>query len=517
MSSKNKRDKKQRPGAPGHPSSDPADSRQIAETGTTRRRFLAATASVGAGLFLTGKGLAQESGQPAAQPPAPAPPAAPASAPPAAVPAPPAATPPAPTAPAVVKPESSANDLNIALIGLGLQGQALMNAMLRIPGIRFKAVCDIWDYSRRRGVGMLRTHGHQVTDYVDYRDLLDKEKDLQAVVVATPDFVHAEHSIACMKAGLHVYCEKEMSNTLEKAKQMVLTSRETGKLLQIGHQRRSSPRYHHAIDRVVHEARLCGRMTHAYGQWNRAKSEDFSWPKNYVIPQDVLDKYGYESMHHFRNWRWFRKYGGGPIVDLGSHQIDIFSWVFGVTPKSVAAQGGVDFYKTHEWYDNVLTIFEYENAEGVSRAFYQVLTTSSNGGFYETFMGEDGTLVISEDERRGNHFLREPHTQEWEPFVSQGLLLMPPKTEEKPQLSKTKNTGVDVRYTPTLGQWPIPVQLLKPAHQPHLENFFDAVRIGVPLNCPAELGYETAVAVLKVNQSIEAGTKLAFTREEFKV
>ena len=86
----------------------------------------------------------------------------------------------------------------------------------------------------------MQDSGHPNRAYVDYKELLDKEKaNLDAVIVATPDFWHAEHAIACMKAGLQVYCEKEMSNNLADARRMVQTARETGKLLQIGHQRRT--------------------------------------------------------------------------------------------------------------------------------------------------------------------------------------------------------------------------------------------------------------------------------------
>ena len=92
--------------------------------------------------------------------------------------------------------------------------------------------------------------GVEVRAYENYEDLLAKEKDLQAVVVATPDFWHAPITNACLKAGLHVYCEKMMSNTIEGARSMVQTMRETGKLLQIGHQRRSNPRYLFALNRL---------------------------------------------------------------------------------------------------------------------------------------------------------------------------------------------------------------------------------------------------------------------------
>jgi predicted dehydrogenase len=464
---------------------------QAAPPGMARREFLKSGASVGAGLVLAAKAMAQEEGiEKSAQPVVGPPPG-----------------------------ETSADQVNIAMIGLGAEGMVLMDAILRIPGIRIKAVCDIWEYSRQRGERTPQKYGHDVKAYEDYRDMLAAHTDLDAAIVATPDFVHHEHTIACLKSGMHVYCEKEMSNSVEKAREMVVAARETGKLLQIGHQRRSNPRYIHAINRLVHEGKLLGQVTHANGQWNRAKSVDEGWPRQWEIPQATLEKYGYDSMHHFRNWRWYKKYGGGPIVDLGSHQIDIFTWVFGCNPSAVLAAGGVDFYKNHEWYDNVMTIFDYDTPAGVSRAFYQVLTTSSNGGYFETFMGEEGTLIISEIPFSGNLMLREARAPEaikelWERVAKEGALMRP---LQQVVAAAADDVLVDVRASKPPDAWELPVQLNKPAHQPHLENFFDAIRIGKALTCPAEIGYETAVAVHKVNDAVEAGRKLHFAPEEFVV
>lgn len=440
----------------------------------SRRDFLLASAATGAGLMLSSSGLAQE--------PSPAP--------------------------------GKNDDLHIALIGAGAQGRVLLESIVRIPGIRVQAICDIWDYSLKYGVNFVKKLGHNPTGYEDYQEMLDKEKGLDAAVIATPDFMHAEHTNACLRAGLHVYCEKEMSNSLESARSMVLTARETKKLLQIGHQRRSNPRYIHAIERLVKERKIFGRITHANAQWNRSKSDDLGWPKRNTIPQETLERYGYASMQHFRNWRWYRKYGGGPIVDLGSHQIDIFSWVFRTNPRSVVACGGVDFYRDHEWFDNVMCIYEYENDEGVGRAFYQVLTTTKHGGFYETFMGENGSLQISEVPARGNSCMRENHAPDWGALAMEGLLL---KETAPITRAPIKDVAVDVRVTADTGKWPLPVELNKPAHQPHLENFFDAIRYGKPLNCPGEVGYETAVAVIKVNEAVATGQPVYFKPEDFHV
>ncbi|HKJ68745.1 MAG TPA: Gfo/Idh/MocA family oxidoreductase, partial [bacterium] len=298
-------------------------------------------------------------------------------------------------------PPENQEELNIALLGVGAQGEVLLNAMLKIPNLRFRAVCDIWtDFHLARAVNLLTRYNFDVNGYEDYRDMLENEQDLDAVIIATPDFWHARHTVACLEAGINVYCEKEMSNTLEGARQMVQAARNTGKLLQIGHQRRSHPRYLHSYHRLLREAGLLGRIVTVNGQWNRGVQPDNVWPRRYTIPQDKLEQYGFESMEQFRNWRWYRGLGGGPIVDLGSHQIDIYNWFLEARPVSVMASGGRDYYAaaTHEWDDRVMAIFEYETADGSANAYYQTQTTNSSQGYFENFMGDEGTLVISESE-----------------------------------------------------------------------------------------------------------------------
>src|SRR5579862_7585505 len=223
-----------------------------------RREFISATTVAGAGLLLNG--CKSDSGQPGA-----------------------------------AAHKSSLNTLNIALIGYGEEGKVLLESLLNIEGVKLVALCDIWDYHRNEGVRYLQKLGNNVRAYENYEDLLAREKDLQAVLIATPDFWHAPMTNTCLKAGLHVYCEKMMSNTIDGARSMVNTMRETGKLLQIGHQRRSNPRYLFAKNRLLDAAKLCGRLTAANGQWNRAVKEDFGWPKKYAMTPAMLAQYGYKD------------------------------------------------------------------------------------------------------------------------------------------------------------------------------------------------------------------------------
>jgi predicted dehydrogenase len=401
--------------------------------------------------------------------------------------------------------------LNIALIGFGAQGRVLLESLLIIEGIQLVAVVDIWDYARTYAEKYLKKLNVEVRTYENYEALLAGEKDLQAVVVACPDFWHAPVTNACLNAGLHVYCEKMMSHTIEGARSMVQTMRSTGKLLQIGHQRRSNPRYLFALNRLLREAKICGRLTAAQAQWNRAVSEDFGWPKKAAIPPETLAKYGYTDMHQFRNWRWFKGLGGGPLSDLGAHQIDIFNWWFGLTPRSVMASGGVDYYKTHEWYDNAMVIYEYPFPEGVSRAFYQVqTTTSAGGGYFEMFMGDDGTIKMSEDPSLCSIWREARATQvSWDDLTAKGYVRAKPTSADDA-------AKVDVRETAQLAEYEIPVFFNKPPHQPHLENFFNAIRGTAKLNCPGDEAFSSEYTIHKANEAVAAQTRVAITTEEVR-
>jgi hypothetical protein len=180
------------------------------------------------------------------------------------------------------------------------------------------------------------------------------------------------------------------------------------------------------------------------------------------------------------------------------------------------AAGGVDYYPHHEWYDNVMAIFEFENEHGVARAMYQVLATTGHGSFYEAFLGENGSIDLSEVPERGNVARREAHADvaKWNQLARRGYLKKP---RVPIQEGVTRNIIIDVRETAPVGAWTLPIELLEPPHQPHLKNFFDSVRTGEPLNCPAEEAYKTAVVAFKVNESVEAGRKLEFQPESFRV
>ncbi len=399
--------------------------------------------------------------------------------------------------------------LNLALIGAGDQGRVLINSTLPINGVRFRAICDIWPYRRQGNRHYLSFYKHKANDYSDYREMLAAEKDLDAALIATPDAVHAEQAVACLKAGLHVYCECPMSNTAEGARAMIRAAKETGRLLQIGYQRRSNPRYLHALDKLLREAKLPGRITHLNAQWCQPVADDLGWPKAAAMDDAELKPFGYATMHELRNWRHFRKHSAGPFTDLLGHAVDVANWFLGTTPKSILAAGGTDFYKGREWHDNAIAILDYETPSGLLRAAFQLLTTTSNAGIsaFEHFLGTEGSLRISEYPKWTKLF-HEPHAPDWDKWANLGYLVKEPlpapdkpregaeAKPEDPSVVKTRETGLVLGYE-------LPVVLDKLPHQPHLENFFDAIRGKAKLNCPAEIAFPATVAALKVNEAIE--------------
>jgi len=457
--------------------------------------------------------------------------------------------------------EGSASDIKVAIIGCGAQGEALMNATRQLENVRFTAVCDIWEYARSAMAKRLKAYKQPVNDYVRFEELLEKEKDLDAVLIAVPDYLHHTYSIMAMEAGINVYCEKMMSNTIENAREMVLAQRKTGKLLQIGHQRRSNPRYINAHHNVAHGHKLLGWITHAYAQWNRAVADPLGFPKKFPIDQAVLDEFGYRNMLEFRNWRMFSKFGGGIISDLGAHQIDLFNWFYKAPPKSVIASGGIDFYPIYEQYDNIMAIYEYDiphsqwdtanytpvdgdpvpraNPDHVtSRAYYQVLTTTASEAFYEKFLGANGSIVINETAAK-NQVYQETGApdEQWQevaaitpPIITRdeaasdasvyNKFWEDPMPWTRPEPWMASKSNVDVRVSKAPSQWELAVQLDLLAHAPHLDNFYSAVRnkgTQADLNCPAEEGFKTAVTVLKVNEAIATGQKIEFKPEDFVV
>ncbi len=462
---------------------------------------------------------------------------------------------------AATAPAGPSDTLNVALVGCGAQGGALFRSSVRIPGIKFVAVCDLWDVKARTTA---RAIGGDVKPYQTMDEMFKAHPEIDCVLISVPDWLHAPYTRKALEAGKQVYCEKMMSNSIEASADMVRAQRDTGHLLQIGHQRRSSPRYQFVRNRLLREKNLIGQITHLYGQWNRSVKLPFEVKGG--IDQKLLTENGYENMFQFANWRSYKKYGGGVISDLGAHQIDIFNWLLGTTPRSMIASGGIDYFKnlplasgtgtfTYEQLDNAAVIYEYDVPvfeggvpvmEGgkpktqVVRAMYQVLTTNGSQNFYEKIMGTEGTIVLSEVQSSGNQVYREKDTTgekvgNWEQLARAGFLRKPPATVYNKFWERPKAWNIPAQWLATEGTQDVRVSVPadpyelpampkemdeKPPHQFHLENFYDTVRAKgkqSDLNCPVSEAYKCAVSVLNINKAVATGQRIDFQPSDFVV
>ncbi|GBC95302.1 Inositol 2-dehydrogenase [bacterium HR16] len=383
--------------------------------------------------------------------------------------------------------------VNIGFIGTGTQGQTLLQRLVRIPGVRVVGVCDIYPPHLSRGLQMA---GAQAMSYRDYRRLLER-KDIDAVIIATPLHLHAPMTIDALQAGKHVFCEKTMAYSIEDARRMVQVSRETGKHLQIGHQRHYSPIYAHAREMMV-EQEVIGKLVHVRAWWHRNNS----WRR------PVRDK-RYEEL---LNWRLYRKYSQGLMAELASHQIDVINWFTGTTPISVMGMGGIDYWQDgRDVWDNVEVIYEYPN--GVKVVYTSILSNQYDG-YAEQFMGDKGTLLLTNE--KDGFLFKEPMAEElgWEEHAKKaagkggttGLVLDVTATKKKGTGAVIGGRKMEAGYE------------TKDAYMLELESFVnDVVRNGQKPLCDAEVGYKAAVAVLTANKAIEEGRKITFTPDMFQV
>jgi predicted dehydrogenase len=403
----------------------------------------------------------------------------------------------------------------VALIGCGRQGRAIINAGLKIPGLKFTALCDILPSALRSAKLYLEAEDVETTGYADYKDMLDKENgNLDAVIIASPDFVHAEQTIAALKTGLHVYCDSPMATGPDDARKMIQTAKESKRLLQIGFERRSDPRYRHVVEKLVCPDScdlLLGKMTHFETQANRRVHPELIWAQRDTLSDELLKKFGYESMREYRNWRQYRRYGGGSCVTYLAQQLDVMEWFFGVRPTRIQAMGGLDYYDFGDSLDNVSAILAYPFPQGIVRGTSRVWTTTSGGGTlpFEHVYGINGSIQTSLSE--GSFRLHaEPGFAKWAEFIRRGDLKKEnvPKEDEDPNLIAVRETGNVVPYLLPVSR-PVPVVAL------HLGNFVDAIQGKASLHCSGEDAFAAHAIAWKIAEAAEKGFPVELTEETF--
>src|SRR5262245_32270846 len=287
-----------------------------------------------------------------------------------------------------------ANDrLNIGLIGTGGRCRHLMQALAKVPNTRMIALCDVYephlDLARKLADPKATATG-------DYHEIL-KNKDIHAVLIASPDHWHVPMTIDAMAAGKDVYVEKPLTHNLEEGRTILDAAAKHKRVVQVGTQQRSMTHIIRARE-LVRAGRL-GEIHKVHLTWNRNSDRVRRGPQG-VDPKKLdwkaflgnAPKQEFDD-YRFRNWRWFWDFGGGIFTDLMVHWIDVAHWILDVDHPDKAVSIGDHYTSRGVWQtpDSVQTLLTYGDSLQVH--FEGTFCNAHNGAMIE-FMGSEATLYI---------------------------------------------------------------------------------------------------------------------------
>ncbi len=332
--------------------------------------------------------------------------------------------------------------LSYAVIATGGRGRYL-NRVFQKLGCRCVALCDVYEPH----LELALKDSPEAKTYVDYRELLEKEKGIDFVVLAGPDHHHCPMLLAALEAGKDIYAEKPLSRTLEESTKMVKAVRASKQVVQIGMQRRSAAVIRSA-KKIVDDGVL-GKISMVKPMWNwniAGPLDNSPLPGRLDWDRFLGDapKRPLEPMR-FRRWRYFWDYAGGNMTDQGTHLMDVVQWFTNSGPPlSAICYGQVNKMTGAEHPEVFCAVFEYPSFIATWTLNY---CNSYENGWSITFQGDKGTLILDED---GYRIYQEP----W---------------REKANREPVFYAKVPVRA------------------EDHCQNFLDCIRTREKPNCPVEV------------------------------
>lgn len=401
----------------------------------------------------------------------------------------------------------SANDkINIALIGAGGMGTQDVITALKTPNVKLVAVCDLY---KGRLKDATTKWGNDLFLTQHYKEILSR-KDVDAVIIATPDHWHQQISIDAMHAGKHVYCEKPMVHAITEGPAVIKAQTETGKVFQVGSQGVSSLGNEKAKQLLKDGA--IGVLNYAEGFWAR-HSPTGAW--QYPIPADAsvdtvdwetyisnTNKRPFDATRFFR-WRNYRDYGTGMAGDLFVH---LFSSLHFITnsygPNKIYAAGGLRYWKDgREVPDVLLGTFDYP--QSAAHAPFNLslrcnFVDGTSGTTYLKLVGSEGSMDVTWDSVT---LKRNKTTESDDPFLIEQM-----KKAGTP-LSDRKRILAPEEYT-----FAAEKDYLGGPYD-HFVNFFTAIRNGGKVAEDAVFAYRAAAPALLCNDSFNQDTAMLWNPE----
>ena len=397
---------------------------------------------------------------------------------------------------------AGANDrIRVASIGVGGMGRYNLRDFLQMPEVDVVAVCDVWEHNRDRAV---KTTDGKAESYSDFRRVLDR-KDVDVVVVSTPDHWHAPIVIAACDAGKDVYTEKPLSHTLREGRKMVEAARRAGRVVQVGTQQRSGAHYQEAVD-LIRSGKI-GQVTRVHS-WNFVNEsprgigthpistvpEGLDWDM-YLGPAPEVPFHPSRFIYYFR---WFWDYSGGKMTDWGTHHFDTIHWAMDVkAPKSVFATGSkMVLQDDKETPDTMEVVFEYPDFI----ATFSHRDTNARAPYDRhygiEFFGTDATLFIN---RSGFQILPEVmgRTEDIEPpYLREVASIQNPR---KPWEDQDRDRKSRAEYR---------VGAESELHIVHVRNFIDCLKTRRRPTSDIETGHYSTSAPHLANIALKVGRKI---------
>lgn len=375
-----------------------------------------------------------------------------------------------------------ANDrIRIGIIGPGDRGSEILRQAVSLEGVECIGAADV--YTKR--LEAVKNIAPNAKTYLDYRRLLE-DKDIDAVLIATPQHLHKDCFVAALDAGKHVYQEKTMAFNVDHAKKMRAAYQHAGakRVVQIGHQWTSTGQFPDAVGFLKPE--LMGKITYIHGvmyrntphgkpQWSRPVTPDMT-PENIVwksflgeAPQRPFDP------NRYINWRFFWDYSGGNVYENMCHQLSFWYKAMGLTiPRQVTMTGGLYLWKDGREVPDTMNVSMEHNEE---------LLFAWNSGFGNNQLG------VAEDVLGDNGTIQ--HTQ-------QSIRYVPQKVNRRDANEMTGTTKADPKA--------------------HMQNFIDNIRgTATSLACPFDLGYRVAIACRMAVDSYRHGRTVRWDAQKEEI
>lgn len=294
----------------------------------------------------------------------------------------------------------------VGLIGCGWYGKADLLRLIQVAPVEVVSLCDVDQHMLSEAAEIVSTRQlskKKPRTYADYREML-KEKDLDVVLIATPDHWHALPMIAACEAGVDIYVQKPISVDIVEGQAMVAAARKHQRVVQVGTQRRSTPHLIEARDRVIREGKL-GKIGLVeiycyYGMGNGPEPADCPPPPylDYEMWTGPAPMLPFNPMKHPRGWRSFYEYGNGIIGDMCIHMLDMARWMLELgPPKRVSSSGGIIISKARKANisDTQTATFDFGDLQMVWQHRRWGAPPDPKYPWAATFYGDKGTLKAS--------------------------------------------------------------------------------------------------------------------------